>query len=48
MDDIGLLPPVEAERLQDFPDNWTALKDYLTVLLLRFLIKCECSLWEMH
>ena len=22
--------------------------DYLTVLLLRFLIKCECSLWEMH
>ena len=43
-----LITPVEAERLQDFPDNWTALKNYLTVPLQRFLIKCECSLWVMH
>ncbi len=45
VDDIGLLLCRRAERLQDFPDNWTALKDYLTVLLPR-PDKSRYSLWE--
>lgn len=28
-----LITPIEAERLQDFPDDWTAKRNYLMILL---------------
>lgn len=43
-----LLTPIEAERLQDFPDDWTAYKKLEDGTVVEVSDKMRMFLWEMH